>query len=311
MNLLDRSFDSSAATSIAMARVVSIGSFEHIVAHAQQMDRAWLALALSPNFGNTIYRAQDQYRQYRGENRQMRLADFKALSFDCYGTLIDWEKGILASLQPLLRKTAHSLSEDAVLETYAETESAQEIETPTMRYTELLRIVYTNLARKWGVETTEDESAAFGDSVVEWPPFADSPESLQYLKKHYKLVILSNVDRESFEGSNQKLGVGFDAIYTAEDIGSYKPDRRNFEYLVSHIETDFGIDKSQILHTAQSLFHDHVPATAMGLATAWIDRRYDKKGWGATKPPPTEARIDFHFHSMADLVEAHRNETGE
>jgi 2-haloalkanoic acid dehalogenase type II len=237
----------------------------------------------------------------------MQLADFKVLSFDCYGTLIDWEKGILASLQPLLRKTSNTLSEDAVLEAYAEAESAQEIETPTLRYSELLRIVYANLAQKWGVETKEDECAAFGDSVAEWPPFADSPASLQYLKEHYKLVILSNVDRESFAGSNHKLAVEFDAIYTAEDIGSYKPDRRNFEYLVSHILTDLGIDQSQILHTAQSLFHDHVPATALGLATAWIDRRYDKEGWGATKPPPTEARIDFHFHSMAGLVMAHRN----
>ncbi len=241
----------------------------------------------------------------------MQLSDFKALTFDCYGTLIDWEKGILASLQPLLRRTSHSLSEDAVLEAYAVAESTQEIETPTLRYSKLLPIVYANLARQWETEVPEEECIAFGHSVAEWPPFVDSPASLQYLKKHYKLVILSNVDRESFAGSNQKLEVEFDAIYTAEDIGSYKPDRRNFEYLVSHLKTDFDMDKSQILHTAQSLFHDHVPAKALGLSTAWIDRRHDKEGWGATKPPPTEARIDFHFHSMADLVKAHRNEIGE
>jgi 2-haloalkanoic acid dehalogenase type II len=241
----------------------------------------------------------------------MRLTDFKALSFDCYGTLIDWEKGILASLQPLLRKTPHSLSEESVLKAYAEVESAQEMETPTMRYSELLRIVYSNLARQWGTEVSEEECTSFGNSVTEWPAFTDSPASLQYLKEHYKLVILSNVDRQSFAGSNRKLGVEFDAIYTAEDIGSYKPDRRNFEYLVSHIQTDLGIDPSHLLHTAQSLFHDHVPAAAIGLATAWIDRRHDKDGWGATKPPPFEARIDFNFHSMADLAKAHRNETGE
>jgi 2-haloalkanoic acid dehalogenase type II len=241
----------------------------------------------------------------------MRLTDFKALSFDCYGTLIDWETGILASLQPLLRKMPNALSEDSVLEAYAVAESAQEIETPTMRYSELLRLVYANLAQQWGVEVTENECAVFGNSVAEWPSFADSPASLQYLKKHFKLVILSNVDRESFAGSNQKLEVEFDAIYTADDIGSYKPDRRNFEYLVSHIQADLGIDPSHLLHTAQSLFHDHVPATAMGLATAWIDRRHDKEGWGATKPPPSEAKINFHLHSMADLVKAHENEMGK
>lgn len=241
----------------------------------------------------------------------MRLTDFKVLTFDCYGTLIDWEKGILTSLQPLLRRTSSTLSEDAVLEAYADAESAQEVETPAMSYSMILRIVYANLARRWGIEATEEECVAFGNSVADWPPFTDSPSSLQYLKQHYKLAILSNVDRKSFAGSNQKLQIEFDAIYTAEDIGSYKPDRRNFDYLLSHLRSDFGIDKSHILHTAQSLFHDHVPATAIGLATAWIDRRRDKSGWGATKPPPTEAKIDFHFHSMADLTKAHQDETDE
>lgn len=241
----------------------------------------------------------------------MRLTDFKVLTFDCYGTLIDWEKGILTSLQPLLRRTSSTLSEDAVLEAYADAESAQEVETPAMSYSKILRVIYANLAQQWGTEATEEECVAFGNSVEDWPPFTDSPSSLQYLTQHYKLVILSNVDRKSFAGSNQKLKIEFDAIYTAEDIGSYKPDRHNFEYLVSHLRSDFGIDKSQILHTAQSLFHDHVPATAMGLATAWIDRRRDKTGWGATKPPPTGARIDFHFYSMADLAKAHQDETDE
>jgi 2-haloalkanoic acid dehalogenase type II len=238
----------------------------------------------------------------------MRLTDFKVLTFDCYGTLIDWETGILASLQPLLQEIP-TLSEDAVLEAYAEAESAQENEMPTMRYSELLQIVYRDLARQWGVAVSEQESVAFGNSVADWPAFQDSPASLEYLKQHYKLVILSNVDRKSFAGSNQKLAVDFDAIYTAEDIGSYKPDPRNFEYLLSHVKSDLGFDKTHILHTAQSLFHDHVPATNAGLATAWIDRRHDKRGWGATKPPPSEARIDFHFHRMADLAEAHQNET--
>ncbi len=238
----------------------------------------------------------------------MRLADFKVLTLDCYGTLIDWEKGIFTSLEPLLSSVPRTFSEEFVLEAYAEAESAQELATPEMKYSELLRVVYKTLAQQWGAEVSEQDCATFGNSVPNWPAFADSPASLQYLKQHYKLVILSNVDRKSFAGSNQKLEVEFDAIYTAEDIGSYKPDPRNFEYLVASIRNDFSLDKTHILHTAQSLFHDLVHATAMGLATAWIDRRRDKSGWGATKPPAAEARIDFHFHSMADLVRAHRDE---
>lgn len=236
----------------------------------------------------------------------MRFSDFKALTFDCYGTLIDWETGILTALDPLLKKTSADLSSDDVLETYARTESAQETETPSMRYSELLALVHADIARQWGVRVTEEESLAFGASVPHWPAFADSPSALRYLKKHFKLVILSNVDRKSFAGSNEKLDVEFDAVYTAEDVGSYKPDRRNFEYLLTHLRQDFGLDKSDILHTAQSLFHDHLPASACGLATAWIDRRHGKQGWGATPAPPSEVRIDFHLHSMEDLAELHR-----
>jgi 2-haloalkanoic acid dehalogenase type II len=279
--------------------------FEHIVTHADHF-RCGSTLLLSPTSEtlSVVTHPGDEY----GEDASMRLTDFNVLTFDCYGTLIDWETGILASLRPLLSNIPSTLSEDVVLEVYAEAESAQENETPTMRYSELLQNVYRNLARHWGTEVSEQECVSFGNSVAEWPAFEDSCASLHYLKQHYKLVILSNVDRKSFAGSNQKLQVEFDAIYTAEDIGSYKPDRRNFDYLVSHLRSDFGIEKPHILHTAQSLFHDHVPANAAGLATAWIDRRHDKNGWGATKPPPSEAKIDFHFHSLADLVKAHQHE---
>ena len=118
-------------------------------------------------------------------------------------------------------------------------------------------------------------------------------------------MILSNVDRASFQGSNAKLGVTFDAVYTAQDIGSYKPDPRNFTYMLARLG-EKGVAPNRILHTAQSLFHDHVPASAAGLATAWIDRRHEAQGWGATPPPPREARIDFRFTSMAAMVQAHQ-----
>jgi putative hydrolase of the HAD superfamily len=139
--------------------------------------------------------------------------------------------------------------------------------------------------------------------VKNWPAFPDSAEALQYLKKHYKLVILSNVDNESFAASNEKLQVEFDAVYTAEDAGSYKPSDRNFDYMLQKLET-IGIEKDAILHTAESLFHDHGPANKHGLASCWIYRRHDQEGFGATMTPSEMPRIDFRFNSMAELARA-------
>ena len=149
----------------------------------------------------------------------------------------------------------------------------------------------------------------FGASVPDWPAFPDSAAALAYLKQHYKLVILSNVDRVSFAGSNRRLGVEFDAIYTAQDIGSYKPDPRNFAYMLDRLQ-ERGIGPAQILHTAQSLFHDHAPAKRAGLASCWIDRRHAAVGWGATPPPPAGAGYDFRFTSMAAMADAHRAAIG-
>jgi 2-haloacid dehalogenase len=237
----------------------------------------------------------------------MGLTDFKALTFDCYGTLIDWESGIHTALGPLLAKSADPIDRNTALEAFAGFETAQERETPGMRYPDLLARVHARLAKHWGIEADANLDERFGASVPDWPAFADSAESLAYLGKHYQLVILSNVDRQSFASSNEKLGVTFDAIYTAEDIGSYKPDERNFHYMLERL-AERGIAKGDILHTAQSLHHDHVPATALGFATAWIDRRGDKGGFGATAPPAEQPRVDFHFPTMAALVEAHRKE---
>ncbi len=240
----------------------------------------------------------------------MRLSDFTTLTFDCYGTLIDWESGIWAALQPLLANDTSGLDRDRALEGFAERESAQEKATPGLIYPELLAAVHRQLAGDWGLETTEDMDVRFGASVPDWPAFPDSVEALTYLKAHYKLVILSNVHRAGFAASNRRLEVAFDAVYTAEDIGSYKPAAANFEYLLAHLKDDLGVEPGQVLHTAQSLFHDHAPAKGFGLATAWIDRRKDQAGWGATLPPPGEIITDFHFASMAEMAAAHQAETG-
>ncbi|GGG49771.1 haloacid dehalogenase type II [Chelatococcus composti] len=236
----------------------------------------------------------------------MKLTDFKVLTFDCYGTLIDWESGIHTALQPLVAKGGVPHSRDEVLETFARHESSQEAETPDMIYSDLLARVHRRIAEEWGIPTSDEEDRRFGQSVGDWPAFPDSASALQYLQKFYKLVILSNVDRASFARSNEKLGVTFDAVYTAQDIGSYKPDPRNFAYMLEKL-AGLGYGKEDILHTAQSLFHDHVPAKAAGLASAWIDRRRNEGGWGATPPPRGDARYDFHFASMAEMAKAHQD----
>ncbi len=142
-----------------------------------------------------------------------------------------------------------------------------------------------------------------GGSVPEWPAFPDSVEALRRLKRRYRLIILSNVDRKSLAGSTRRLGIEFDAVLTAEDIGSYKPDPRNFEALLAKIE-EMGIAQDRLLHVAQSLFHDHVPAKAAGLATAWIDRRAGKPGAGATPIPENAPEPDWRFTSLAEFADA-------
>jgi len=240
----------------------------------------------------------------------MRLTDFKVLTFDCYGTLIDWETGILNALRPLIRKDPVERSRDEVLASFARHETAQEAKTPDMIYFELLGHVHRRLAAEWGIGASEDDHRAFGGSVGNWPAFADSAASLSYLKQFHNLVILSNVDRKSFAESRKRLGVAFDAVYTAEDIGSYKPDLRNFRYMIDALKNS-GHAEHDILHVAQSLFHDHAPANAVGLRSVWIDRRKDAAGSGATPPPPEGVHYDFRFSSMAELVEAHRDELRE
>jgi 2-haloacid dehalogenase len=237
----------------------------------------------------------------------MKLTDFKALTFDCYGTLIDWESGLYAALQPLLQKGGVTLKRDEVLAAFARHEAAQEAATPQMIYSELLAEVHRRLAREWNVNDAGTEAVAFGKTVPDWPAFPDTEAALQYLKRYYKLVILSNVDRESFAGTNRRLGVAFDAICTAQDIGSYKPDPRNFAYLINTV-AGLGVLKRNILHTAQSLHHDHGPAQAAGLASAWIDRRHQLEGWGATSPPVGTPRFDFRFTSLGEMVKAHQAE---
>ncbi len=237
----------------------------------------------------------------------MKLTDFKALTFDVYGTLIDWETGMLEGLKPLTNRFDQHPGNDAILQAHARHESIQQRQTPAKRYQDLLPIVYRRLAEQWGLQVSWSECVTYGQSVKNWPAFADSAEALAYLKQHFKLVVLSNIDNDSFSYSNEKLQIEFDAIYTAEDVGAYKPADNNFEYMLSKI-TDIGITREQILHTAESMFHDHTPANKSGLTSCHIYRRHDKKGFGATMTPQKLPDYQFRFNSMREMANAVRDE---
>jgi 2-haloalkanoic acid dehalogenase type II len=243
------------------------------------------------------------------EGRMMNLRDFKVLTFDCYGTLIDWETGMADALTPLTSRYGGTLTRNQILEAHARHESSQQRQTPYKRYRELLAVVYRRLAEEWNISVDWDECVRYGESIKDWPAFPDTADALQYLKQHYKLVILSNVDNESFSASNKKLGVAFDAVYTAEDIGSYKPSDANFDYMISMLKSR-GFEKSDILHTAESLFHDHVPANRHGLHSCWIYRRHAQEGFGATMNPGETPHYDFRFNSIAEMAEAHKLDIG-
>ena len=240
----------------------------------------------------------------------MKLTDFKMLTFDTYGTLIDWESGIHTALGPLLDKVPIKLGRDEVLELFAECEIRQQRATPTLVYSELLSEVARAIAQKWQIKISDEEARAFGRSVKHWPAFEDSAESLQYLRRHYHMATLTNCDRISYMGSNAHLEIEWDAIYTAQDVGCYKPNLYNFDYMFEHARRDLGILPHEILHVAQSLTHDMVPATAKGMTKVWINRRHGQEGLGATAPPEGEYTIEREFESMAAFAAAHRDEIG-
>jgi 2-haloacid dehalogenase len=225
------------------------------------------------------------------------FAEFDALTFDCYGTLIDWEAGISAALGGLLAKHGVTPGMEDLLQRYAGHEAALEAG-PYRRYREILAEAARRVGREYDIEPAPEEVEAFGASVGEWPAFPDSAAALAQLAVRFRLGVITNCDDDLFAISNRRLGVTFDWVITAEQAGSYKPDRRNFELAFSRID----VPRERILHVAQSLFHDHVPAKALGMWTVWIDRRRDRPGFGAT--PPAEAAPDLVLPDMASLAEA-------
>ncbi len=221
---------------------------------------------------------------------------FDVLTFDCYGTLIDWEAGILAGLRAILGPLGIDADDDDLLERYARAEAATEAG-GYLRYREVLARSSEAVCRELGVTPGPAELAAFGGSVGDWPAFPDSVEALARLHERFRLAVITNCDDDLFAASNRRLGVIFDHVITAEQVGSYKPDSRGFEVAFERI----GVPRDRILHVAQSLFHDHVPAKRLGMTTVWIDRRHGRAGTGAT--PPAEAVPNLAVPSMAAFAE--------
>jgi 2-haloacid dehalogenase len=234
---------------------------------------------------------------------ELDLTGYRALSFDCYGTLIDWETGIAAVLAPWAREQGLELSDEELLMAYAPNEGAAQRETPSSLYPDILADAFRRTGEALGAPVSDEWAERLGGSVGDWPAFPDSPDALARLARHYKLIILSNVHRAGFAASNERLRGDFAAIVTAEDVGAYKPAENHFRALDAALP-GLGVERSELLHVAQSLFHDHVPAKREGLPSVWINRRHDRPGWGATPEPAEEYSPSAEYPSMAAFADA-------
>ncbi|KAI0975402.1 HAD-like domain-containing protein [Xylaria arbuscula] len=244
------------------------------------------------------------------------LTGFKALSFDCYGTLIDWETGLQNALRPLLSQLppSHPLNTDpptTAMRRFNEIATSHEKRTPTLPYNELLAMSLSELAKEVGVGLPDSISEPFGNSAGTWSAFPDSIAGLQKLAKHYKLIILSNIDEANIAATVEKqlAPARFDAVYTAQTIGSYKPDHANFQYLFTHAKEDLGIDwtKGELLHVARSLTADHVPAKELGLRSVWISRGGERErgeGVGGSLGELREkTAFEWRFDTIGDFAD--------
>jgi 2-haloacid dehalogenase len=228
----------------------------------------------------------------------LEFNQFEVVSFDCYGTLIDWESGILSALKQLLSNREIDFSDEGILELFAEVES--ELENPNnsyIKYREILQEIVKKFGQQFDFAPTETEINGLVDSVKNWQPFPDTVAALSALKQKYKLAVISNIDNDLFAGTAKHLKVELDWLITAEQVRSYKPSTRNFEIA---LET-MGIAPAKVLHVAQSVYHDIVPAASMGISTVWVNRRHDKTGSGATMP--ASGKPDLEVPDLKTLVE--------
>ncbi len=197
---------------------------------------------------------------------------FEILSFDCYGTLIDWDSGILAALKPILSNHNVNLSDEQILEAYAQVEASHQ-SGDYLKYREVLKKLVQAFGERLNFTPIEAEAESLAESIKGWEPFPDTVEALKALKKRYKLTIISNIDDDLFAATAKKIDVEFDWIITAEQVKSYKPSRQNFEFAIQRM----GITPDKLLHVAQSVYHDIIPTRSMGLSSIWVNRRGEKQ----------------------------------
>jgi 2-haloacid dehalogenase len=220
---------------------------------------------------------------------------FDVVSFDCYGTLIDWESGILEAVRPVLARHGIHPGDDAILETYAALEAKFE-EGEYLRYRMVLRLVMTEMSLKFKFDAEPGELDCLARSIGDWRPFADSVRALKRLAQRYRLAVISNVDDALFARTAERLGIGFDWVVTAEQARAYKPLPEVFEKALERI----GRPRDRVLHAAQSVYHDIIPAGSLGIKTVWVNRRSGKPGSGAT--PAASGKPDLEVPDLAGLA---------
>ena len=221
---------------------------------------------------------------------------FEVLSFDCYGTLIDWEKGILGALQPVFKAHNTRLTDEQTLGLYADLEPEAQKEGQYVKYEEVLRKVMRQFGNRLGFTPSESELNCLASSLKDWLPFPDTVPALNTLRESFRLAVISNIDDDLFAFSAKRLRVEFDWVITAEQAKSYKPSRRIFEYAINKI----GYPPQRILHIAQSVYHDIIPAKATGLSAIWVNRRKGQEDFGATRPASCDS--DLEVPDLKSLV---------
>jgi putative hydrolase of the HAD superfamily len=237
----------------------------------------------------------------------MRFSDFDTLTFDVVGTLVDFETGILDWFRPTLRRHGVSKTDEEVLTAFAAVEDKYQRETPEKPFTEMLPLIYRDMASGWDIGLRDEDAERFTDSIRSWPPFPDTVEALEELGTRYRLVAVTNADAWALEHMSANMGDPFQERITCDEVGVNKPSPKVFEYVLRKLAPR-GVQKRDILHTAQSQYHDIAPATGMGLATMWIERRHGKNGFGATPTPEEVVTSTFHATGMADFVRQVREE---
>jgi 2-haloacid dehalogenase len=225
----------------------------------------------------------------------MDFSHFTTLSFDCYGTLIEWEAGILPALRGVLGRHGQTLTDAAILELYGEFEAAAE-SGPYQKYPAVLTAVVQAFGRRLGFQPSSADISALSESVPSWPPFSDTVDALRQLKERYRLVIISNIDDDLFAETRKHLGVDFDAVITAEQAKSYKPSLDNFKLALRTL----AIQPENLLHVGQSIYHDVLPAKSLGISTVWVNRKSARPGVGAVRA--AEGRPDLEVPDLTTLA---------